>query len=111
MENELVNLEELKKLYGEDSVKELVSMSLKEAGTLIEGLRKSVPARDASAVCADAHQLKGMSATMTMSKVADLAYKMELCAKSQTWDECETLLQSVESCFAELEIILSKVLA
>jgi|688.fasta_scaffold816640_1 HPt (histidine-containing phosphotransfer) domain-containing protein len=110
MKSDLINLDELRNLYGEDSVRELLDMSLKEARGLIDGLRSSVPRHDASAVGQDAHQLKGMSATMTMTRVADLSYKLEQCAKNDAWDDSQSLLQNIESSFAELEEFLKKTL-
>ena len=110
METELINLHELKSLYGDDSAKELLEMSLSEGRGLIANLKKSVPARDASSVGADAHQLKGMSATMTMTKVADLSYKLEQCAKLDTWDGSEDLLSNIENCFSDIENYLKTAL-
>lgn len=110
MQSDPINLDELKTLYGEDSVRELLDMSLKEARGLINGLKDSVPRKDASAVGQDAHQLKGMSATMTMNRVADLSYKLEQCAKANSWAESQSLLQNIESSFVELEEYLKKTL-
>ena len=111
MESDLINLEELKSLYGEDSVRELLEMSLKEWRTLVDSLVKSVPARDAATVAADAHQLKGMSATMTMNKVSAEAYKLEIAGKTNSWDDSDAALQSIVTMFSDLEVFLTKVLA
>lgn len=105
-----INLDELKALYGEDSMKELLEMSVKEFRTLVDSLKKSVPGKDSAAVAADAHQLKGMSATMTMTKVAELAYKLETVAKSQNWENSADLLAGIESCLAEIEELIARVL-
>lgn len=110
MKSDLINLDELRNLYGEDSVKELLDMSLKEARGLIDGLKDSIPKQDASVVGQDAHQLKGMSATMTMTRVADLSYKLEQCAKTGSWTESQSLLQNIESSFVELEEFLKNTL-
>jgi HPt (histidine-containing phosphotransfer) domain-containing protein len=107
MESDLINLNELKSLYGEDSARELLEMSLREGRGLLGALKKGVPARDMNSVGADAHQLKGMSATMTMTRLADLSYKLEMSAKSQTWQDCDSLLEKIEASFAELEQLLS----
>ncbi|MBX9687419.1 MAG: Hpt domain-containing protein [Candidatus Obscuribacterales bacterium] len=110
MQSDLINLEELKNLYGEDSVKELLELSLSEARGLIDGLKGSIPRQDANAVAADAHQLKGMSATMTIQVLADLAYKLENAAKSNNWAETESLVKEIENRFGELELFLKSVL-
>lgn len=107
MESDLINLDKLKSIYGDESTREIVEMSLKEGRGLLTALKKSVPARDAAAVAYDAHQLKGMSATVTMARVADLSYKLETCAKNQTWQDCDQLLDTIEACFSELESIIN----
>ena len=109
--SELINVEELKSLYGDDSVKELLEMALKEGRSLIDSLKVAVPNRNASVVAADAHQLKGMSATMTMNPVSELAYKLEMAGKSESWEGTDEVLQKVEAMFKELEDYLQKVLA
>lgn len=111
MESDLINIEELKSLYGDDSVKELLEMSLNEGRALIEALKENVPKQNGAQVAADAHQLKGMSATMTMNRVSELAYKLELCGKSQTWQESDVVLKDIDKLFKELEEYLQKVLA
>ncbi len=111
MSSDLINLDELKNLYGDASVRELLEMSLGEARGLVNELKAKIPARNSSAVSADAHQLKGMAATMTMNRLAELAHKLEISSKSQNWDECDTLIVSVDACFGELEVFLKKVLA
>jgi HPt (histidine-containing phosphotransfer) domain-containing protein len=111
MDSDLINLNELKSLYGDDSAKELLEMSLHEGQDLITALKKSIPARDTASVAADAHQLKGMTATMTMTRLSELAYKLELSAKSQTWEECDSLVVMIDACFSELAQFLSKVFA
>ena len=108
MESDFINLDELKSLYGAESAKELLEMSLREGRTLIASIKKSLPARNVDAVGADAHQLKGMSATMTMKHLSELSYKLELSAREQTWTDCESLLAQLEAGFGELEQILSK---
>lgn len=101
--NEIIRLDELKALYGEDSVRELLELSLGEARSLIANLEKNVPAKNQQAVNADAHQLKGMAATMTIDKLAELSKQLEFAAKDNVWDESPRLLEGISKCFAELE--------
>lgn len=108
MKNGLIDFNELTTLYGRDTARELLEMSIKEGNTLIGQLRTSVPARRSGSVAADAHQLKGMAATMTMESVRDLSYQLEQCAKSDTWDSSEELLQKLILSFAELEKLIAE---
>ncbi len=111
MDSELINLDELRSLYGEDSVRELLEMSLKEGRTLIDSLKTAVPAKNAAVVAADAHQLKGMSATMTMNKLSAEAYKLEMVGKNNSFDGSDVMLANIVSMFADIEQLVTKVLA
>lgn len=101
--NQIIRLDELKALYGEDSVRELLELSLGEARTLIDQLEKGIPAKDARTVSADAHQLKGMAATMTIDRMAELSKKLEFAAKDDVWDDSPQLLADISKCFQELQ--------
>lgn len=102
MTTDLINIEELKNLYGKESAMELLEMSLGEARSLIDSLKKSIPEMDFAQVGADAHQLKGMAATMTMMRLSELSYKLEQCAKNKSCEGAEQLLESMESCYQEI---------
>ena len=108
MTSDLINLDELTSLYGEESVKELLDMSIKEADALIATLKVAVPAQNAEAVAADAHQLKGMSATMTMRSLSELAYKLEMAAKSRSWQGSAEILAEIEARYAEIQKVLNR---
>lgn len=100
---QIIRLDELNSLYGADSVKELLGLSLSEARTLIAKLQTAVPAKDSQSVIADAHQLKGMAATMTIDRMAELSKKLEHAAKDNTWNDSPQILSEIQSCFQELE--------
>ncbi|MBX9568517.1 MAG: Hpt domain-containing protein [Candidatus Obscuribacterales bacterium] len=96
-------MDELKSLYGEDSVRELLELSLGEARTLISSLEIAVPAKNQQAVSADAHQLKGMAATMTIDRLAELSKELEFAAKDNIWDDSPRILSDISKTFIELE--------
>jgi HPt (histidine-containing phosphotransfer) domain-containing protein len=100
---EIIRLDELKSLYGEDSVRELLELSLGEARTLISSLEIAVPAKNQQAVSADAHQLKGMAATMTIDRLAELSKELEFAAKDNIWDDSPRILSDISKTFIELE--------
>lgn len=104
--NEIIRLDELRALYGEDSVRELLDLSIGEARSLISQLQKGVPSKDQRTVSADAHQLKGMAATMTIDSIAELSKKLEFAAKENVWDGSEKILADIVLRFNELEAYL-----
>lgn len=108
---EIIRLDELKSLYGEDSVRELLELSLGEARSLISSLEQAVPAKNAQAVSADAHQLKGMAATMTIDRLAELSKELEFAAKDDIWEDSPRILSDISETFKELEHYLKTTMA
>ncbi len=111
MTSSLIDLEALKSMYGEDSVRELVEMSMGEAGKLVESLSENIPRKDIDGVTRDAHQLKGMASTMTLTKIFELSRDLEKAARVYDWDETMSLLQGIKGCLVELEEYLRPVLS
>lgn len=106
-----IDLEALKSMYGADSVRELVEMSLGEADKLVEALSKNIPLKDVDAVTRDAHQLKGMASTMTLTKIFEFSRDLEKAARSYDWDQTISLLESIKDSLADLEAFLRPVLS
>lgn len=111
MTSNQIDLEALKSMYGEDSVRELVEMSLGEAEKLVESLSQKIPQKDVDAVTRDAHQLKGMASTMTLTRIFEFSRDLEKAAKNQDWDNTAQLLSSIKECLADLEAFLRPVLS
>ena len=101
-----VDLEQLKELYGPESIQELLEMSVMEAKKLVEQLAKSVPEHNRDAVSNDAHQLKGMAATMTLNHIAELSKQLEQCAKKDIWDDSNQILSVIRMHLEDLEQFL-----
>ncbi|MBY0356376.1 MAG: Hpt domain-containing protein [Candidatus Obscuribacterales bacterium] len=87
-----LDIKALEDIYGSETVEELLEMSLKEAGDLVERIAAGVSRKDATVVAQDAHQLKGMCLTMTLNEMSDASKSMELAAKSADWSTIEKLL-------------------
>jgi HPt (histidine-containing phosphotransfer) domain-containing protein len=98
-------------MYGEDSVRELVEMSLGEADKLVESLSENIPAKDIDGVTRDAHQLKGMASTMTLNRIFELSRDLEKAARSYEWDETVALLESIKEALLDLQEYLRPVLS
>lgn len=104
-----INLEALKSMYGEESVKELVDLSVDEATKLVDSLGRNIPQRDIDEVTRDAHQLKGMASTMTLSQIFEYSRDLEKAARDGKWDQTNNLLGEIRRCLAELQEFLKSV--
>lgn len=87
-----LDIKALEDIYGSETVEELLEMSLKEAGELVERIAAGVSAKNTTVVAQDAHQLKGMCLTMTLNEMSDVSKSMELAAKSSDWSTIEKML-------------------
>ena len=104
--NGLIDLQSLKSMYGADSVQELVAMSMDEAGKLLESLARNIAVKDSAEVTRDAHQLKGMAATMTLTQIFELSRKLEKAAHDGQWEQTSTLLSEIQTAVHDLQAYL-----
>lgn len=84
--SEPFDLEKLKELYGDETVKELIEMSLTEARGLIDDLDKGIHDRNGKVVAAAAHQLKGLALTMTIHSLNTLSQAIEQETQRENWE-------------------------
>lgn len=98
-----INIEALKSMYGEESIKELVDLSMDEAGKLVDNLGRNIPLKDTDEVTRDAHQLKGMASTMTLVQIFEFSRELERLAKDGHWVETDNMLTEIKRCLTELE--------
>ncbi|MBY0550579.1 MAG: Hpt domain-containing protein [Candidatus Obscuribacterales bacterium] len=98
-----INIEALKSMYGEESIRELVDLSMDEAGKLVDSLGRNIPLKDTDEVTRDAHQLKGMASTMTLSQIFEFSRELERHAKDGQWVETDNMLAEIKRCLVELQ--------
>jgi HPt (histidine-containing phosphotransfer) domain-containing protein len=79
------NLKELVGLYGEETVSELLQMTLDESVGLLKDIAKGEANHDANLVMASAHQMKGLALTMTMTKLSAVSLELETAARQENW--------------------------
>ena len=79
------NLPELVALYGQETVHELLQMTLDEGSGLINDIAKGESAQDSNLVMASAHQLKGLALTMTMNTLSAVSLELETAARQENW--------------------------
>lgn len=80
------DLQALYDMYGQDTVVELLQMSVDEARGLLEQINHGVEQRDSKVVMAAAHQLKGLASTMTINELAKLSFELESSARQEAWE-------------------------
>lgn len=101
MAEQLLDIKALEDIYGADTVKELLEMSLEEAGQLIGQIAEGISKQDARAVAQDAHQLKGMCLTMTMNEMSELSRQIESTAKEGVLAGTGELLSKLQSKYGQ----------
>jgi HPt (histidine-containing phosphotransfer) domain-containing protein len=98
-----VDLRALHELYGRETTLELLTMSVKEARELLAIIWTGIPQCQEREVADAAHQLKGLSLTMTMADMSDLSLELEKNARQGNWEEAAALHARLVTCFAALE--------
>jgi HPt (histidine-containing phosphotransfer) domain-containing protein len=101
--SEPFNLAKLKELYGDDTVKELIEMSLDEARGLIADLDKGISERNSKVVAAAAHQLKGLALTMTIHSLNTISLAIEGEAHREDWERVAGKQVELKQAFNEFE--------
>jgi HPt (histidine-containing phosphotransfer) domain-containing protein len=98
-----VDVATLNRLYGEETVKELLEMSVKEARDLVGQITDAVGTRDSKAITAAAHQLKGLASTMTIGDLATVSYEIEQAARQEQWDAIKEKQKSLQKIFDDID--------
>ena len=80
-----LDLQGLYALYGQETTQELLVMCVKEARDLMAQLVADLDKHDSKSLSANAHQLKGLAATMTLDELARLSKDLELAASQEDW--------------------------
>jgi len=102
----LAELRELREPGMPDPLAELIDLFLKDAPSRIDKLRTSISQKDATAVCAAAHSLKGSASNLGAKTMAEFCMQIEKQARSGIITEAPQLLQRVESEFAQVQVAL-----
>lgn len=90
--------------YGAEAVKELLEMSLDECSHLLRDLDSGIEAEQSKRTKDDAHQLKGLAATMTMAGIAELALELENCAKEGRWQDARNTYTGLRTLYDSVEL-------
>lgn len=105
------DLQALYDMYGQETVSELLQMSVDEARGLLDQINQGIKERDSKIVMAAAHQLKGLASTMTINELAKLSFELESSARQEAWDSIPTTSDKLENEFEHVAQYVSAVLS
>lgn len=103
VENVPINLDELRKLYGDDDLHDILKMFLGEATELLTLLRQQIDSRSDRELAATAHQLKGLSAVLCADNLTRLSLEIEQAAKRAAWEPTEGTLSALNKEFIKVK--------
>ena len=106
----VIDVEALRRVVeGDDALlHELIGVYISEAESQLGQLRDAVRRRDATAIGALAHSLKGASANLYVTRVAELARQLEAMARSNVVDDAPNVLCELTVAFAGAKNALGK---
>jgi two-component system, sensor histidine kinase and response regulator len=106
-----VDFEELKKSCGVDVAHDIIVVYLSAAETLLGGLREARESRDAVALAALSHQLRGSSQAVGAQEMVTLSDKLSAHARKNSWIEAKETIESLIYSFSRLKKFTERVLA
>lgn len=98
-----INIKELRKLYGDDDLHDILKMFLTEATELLASVRQQIDSRSDRELSATAHQLKGLSAVLCADDLTRLSLEIEQAAKKSAWEPAESTLGLLQDEFDKVK--------
>lgn len=106
-----VDFEQLKRSCGVDVAHDIILVYLSAAETLLDGLREARESRDAVALSALSHQLRGSSQAVGAQEMVTLSDKLSAYARKNNWIEAKETIESLIYSFSRLKKFTERVLA
>ena len=106
-----VDVEQRKKSCGIDVARDIIVVYLSAAETLLDGLREARESRDAVALAALSHQLRGSSQAVGAQEMVTLSDKLSAYARKNSWIEAKETIESLIYSFSRLKKFTERVLA
>lgn len=94
-----LDVSKLSELYGEQGIPEILSSFMAEGDKLLKSIKHHLGQHDDKDLATEAHQLKGLSAVMTIENMEKLSQELERAAKQSSWDQAEEIYKRLDSCF------------
>ncbi len=90
-----IDLENLKQIYGQESLEEIFTMFLDEAKGLVTKIDEGVKKHDKTQVATAAHQLKGVAAAVSAMKLNKTSSELEGAAAAEIWQQATLLTEGL----------------
>jgi two-component system, sensor histidine kinase and response regulator len=100
----------LKALYGEESTPELLHSFIGESEKLLNSIKHHLEQHNDKDLATEAHQLKGLSAVMTIEDLERLSQELERAAKQSSWEQAGEICQRLETCFETVTNFIKRLL-
>jgi PAS domain S-box-containing protein len=104
-----LDLEALGQTYGEESIKQILPSFKNEIVDLLDKLKQSFEAKDASEVARCAHQIKGLASACSAGEISRHSYAMEAAIKDHNWKKAKVEKKALEGSIAEATTFINEI--
>jgi signal transduction histidine kinase/CheY-like chemotaxis protein len=107
-----IDLVELAQLVGEDTdgfLKTMAPIFLEDTHLVMQSLATAVQCADGKGIQQAAHSLKGTSASMAMTKLAQFSHELEVMVKANDFSEAGQKLEQIEAEYDRIAVTLARI--
>ncbi|CAN5397534.1 hypothetical protein BH10CYA1_BH10CYA1_00060 [soil metagenome] len=108
--NAPLNVVKLNSLYGEQGMPELLHSFLGESEKLLKSIKHHIGEHNDKDLATEAHQLKGLSAVMTIEELEKLSQELERAAKQSSWEQADEIYLRLNCCFSTVTNFIKRLL-
>lgn len=108
--NAPLNVVKLNSLYGEQGMPELLHSFLGESEKLLKSIKHHIGEHNDKDLATEAHQLKGLSAVMTIEELEKLSLELERAAKESSWEQADEIYLRLNCCFSTVTNFIKRLL-
>jgi PAS domain S-box-containing protein len=101
-----IDLESLKRIYGEQALPEILELFVGEASGLLEALKAASKQQDMRKLGTVAHQLKGLASVVCAGPMTKLCVELAVSASSAEWASIETLSTLLDNAFESVKALI-----
>ena len=100
----------LNSLYGEQGMPELLHSFMGESEKLLKSIKHHLGQHNDKDLATEAHQLKGLSAVMTIEDLEKLSLELERAAKQSSWEQADEIYTRLDCCFTTVTNFIKRLL-
>lgn len=105
-----IDLQNLRDTYGDNALDEILSLFCSEAESLLTQLQNAITAEDRRSLATIAHQLKGLSAVLSASKMLSLSIEFERASASMERDRAQDLFGQLRTAYDAVKLVIERFL-